>query len=187
MTAAVFFFFFPMQRRKLLPFLQWCCNGGRRWWAKKEWRCRGQCCCFCAPGGVGVAAAGCGRSSFSLLLLCYFFSLFLSVSLFSTLSQYLSFQTYLYSFLHFSLFSLLSFKLLFIPLSPVLALGVFIGQKGAGASLLPPYGSAWGAGLCCPATTPGWLANKRGWQGAAPSVYHHERVWGFERWQACGV
>ena len=73
------------------------------------------------------------------------------------------------------------------PRLPVLALGVFIGQKGAGASLLPPYGSAWGAGLCCPATAPGWLANERGWQGAAPSVYHHERVWGFGRWQACGV
>jgi len=208
MTAAVFFFFFPVQRRRLLPFLQWCCNGGRRWWAEKERRCRGQCCCFCAPGGVGVAAAGCGRSSFSLLLLCYFFSLFLSVSLFSTLSQYLSFQTSLYSFLPFSLFSLLSFKLLSIPplfsfvnslcLSPFFSLsrplacwrcgGVFIGQKGAGASLLPPYSSAWGAGLCCPATAPGWLANGWGWQGAASLVSSWERMGGgFGRHVACRV
>jgi len=62
----------------------------------------------------------------------------------------------------------------FFPLSRPLACwrcgGVFIGQKGAGASLLPPYSSAWGAGLCCPATAPGWLANGWGWQGAASLV-----------------
>jgi len=57
-------------------------------------------------------------------------------------------------------------------------LRVFIGQKGAGASLLPPYGSAWGAGLCCPATAPGWLANGRSWQGTAPLIFHHESAWG---------
>jgi len=61
------------------------------------------------------------------------------------------------------LYSLPLFFFLFSPpLSRVPALGVFIGQKGAGASLLPPYGSAWGAGLCCPATAPVWLANGRG-------------------------
>jgi hypothetical protein len=70
----------------------------------------------------------------------------------------------------------LSFPLLFLCLSSsfffrVLALGVFIGQKRAGASLLPPYGSAWGAGLCCPTTAPSWLANGRSWQGAAPLVF----------------
>ena len=64
--------------------------------------------------------------------------------------------------------------------------GVFIGQKGAGASLLPPYSSAWGAGLCCPTTTPGWLANGWGWQGAASLVFfHQESAWGV--WQAGGV
>jgi hypothetical protein len=57
---------------------------------------------------------------------------------------------------------------------------IFIGQRGAGASLLPPYSSAWGAGLCCPATAPGWLANGRGWQGAAPLTSHHQGAWGFE-------
>jgi len=43
---------------------------------------------------------------------------------------------------------------------------------------LPPYSSAWGAGLCCPATTPGWLANGWGWQGAAPLVFSIMRVHG---------
>jgi len=56
--------------------------------------------------------------------------------------------------------------------------GVFIGQKGAGASLLPPYSSAWGAGLCCPATAPGWLANGWGWQGATSLVFFITRVHG---------
>jgi len=62
----------------------------------------------------------------------------------------------------------------------VLVLGGFIGQKGAGASLLPPYGIAWGVGLCCPATAPGWLASGRGWQGATPLTSHHQGAWGFE-------
>jgi len=56
--------------------------------------------------------------------------------------------------------------------------------KGAGVSLLPPYCCAWGAGLYCPATVPGWLASGCGWQGAAPSVSHHEREWGFGSWQS---
>jgi hypothetical protein len=43
---------------------------------------------------------------------------------------------------------------------------------------LPPYSSAWGAGLCCPATAPGWLANGWGWQGAAPLVFSIMRVHG---------
>jgi len=80
----------------------------------------------------------------------------------------------------FSVHSFLSFPLFFLCLSlspPLLPLacwrcgGVFIGQKEAEASLLPPYSSAWGAGLCYPATTPGWLANGWGWQGAAPLFF----------------
>jgi hypothetical protein len=43
---------------------------------------------------------------------------------------------------------------------------------------LPPYSSAWGAGLCCPATTPGWLANGWGWQGATSLVFSIMRVHG---------
>jgi len=64
----------------------------------------------------------------------------------------------------------------------VLALGGIYRAKGAEASLLPPYCCAWGAELCCPATTPGWLASGRGWQGTTPSVSHHESVWGFGLW-----
>jgi len=63
-------------------------------------------------------------------------------------------------FVPFSLFLFyFSASPLFSPLPPLLRVGVravFIGQKGAGASLLPPYLSAWGAGL------PGWLASGRG-------------------------
>jgi len=65
--------------------------------------------------------------------------------------------------------------------------GVFIGQKGAGASLLPPYSSAWGVGLCCPATAPGWLANGWGWQGATSLVFLIMRVHEGRLWQAGGV
>jgi len=43
---------------------------------------------------------------------------------------------------------------------------------------LPPYSSAWGAGLCCPATAPGWLANGWGWQGTTPLVFSIMRVHG---------
>jgi len=80
----------------------------------------------------------------------------------------------------FVLFFLFS-PFLFFSLSSscVLVLGGIYRAKGAGASLLPPYCCAWGAGLCCPATTLGWLASGRGWQGAAPPVSHHEEAWGF--------
>ena len=76
-----------------------------------------------------------------------------------------------------SLFSFVNSLCLSLFFSPSLLLacwrcgGVFIGQKGAGASLLLPYSSAWGAGLCCPATAPGWQANGWGWHGAAPLVF----------------
>ena len=98
-----------------------------------------------------------------------------------------------FSFFFWSVFlssvrSLLSFPFfIYLPLFPVLLAlfagwrwGGFIGQTGAGASLLPSYGSAWGAGLCCPATLPGWLASERCWQGAAPLTSHHQGAWGFE-------
>jgi len=69
-------------------------------------------------------------------------------------------------FVPFSLFLFyFSASPLFSPLPPLSGAGVgavFIGQKGAGASLLPPYLSAWGAGLCSPATVLGWLAIGRG-------------------------
>jgi hypothetical protein len=53
---------------------------------------------------------------------------------------------------------------------------------------LPPYSSAWGAGLCCPATAPGWLAKGWGWQGAASLVSSWERMGGgFGRHVACRV
>jgi hypothetical protein len=85
----------------------------------------------------------------------------------------------------FPLFGSFLSLLLFLFLCPfsshLLALSaIFIRQRGAGASLLPPYSSVWGAGLCCPATTPGWLANGRGWQVAAPLTSHHQGAWGFE-------
>jgi hypothetical protein len=55
---------------------------------------------------------------------------------------------------------------LFLPFSPLFACwrwGVFIGQKGAGASLLPPYGSAWGAGLAAlPQRRVGWAVGVAG-------------------------
>jgi Zn-dependent protease with chaperone function len=55
---------------------------------------------------------------------------------------------------------------LFLPLSPLFACWrweVFIGQKGAGASLLPPYGSAWGAGLAAlPQRRVGWAVGVAG-------------------------
>jgi len=54
----------------------------------------------------------------------------------------------------------------FPPLFPLFACwrwGVFIGQKGAGASLLPPYGSAWGAGLAAlPQRRVGWVVGVAG-------------------------
>jgi len=95
-----------------------------------------------------------------------------------------------FSFLFWSVFLssvryFLSFCFLFLcPFSLLFHVwwrwGGFIGQKGVGASLLPPYDNAWGAGLCCPTTAPGWLASGRGWQGAAPLTSHHQGAWGFE-------
>ena len=74
----------------------------------------------------------------------------------------------------FSLFVLCYFSassLLLFFFSPVCwRWGVFIRQKGAGASLLPPYSSAWGVGLCCPATEPNEVASRCGWQGASLGV-----------------
>jgi len=57
---------------------------------------------------------------------------------------------------------------------------VFIGQRERGC----PYCCAWGAGLYCLATVLGWLASRRGWQGAAPPVSHHEGAWGLGFWQS---
>jgi len=57
-----------------------------------------------------------------------------------------------------SLLFILYFLSLFVPLSCVLVLGGIYRAKGVEASLLPPYCYAWGAGFCCPATAPGWLA-----------------------------
>jgi len=63
----------------------------------------------------------------------------------------------------------------------LLVLGaVFIGQRESGR----PYCYAWRAWLYCPAMVPGWLASGCGWQGATPSVSHHERAWGFGSWQS---
>jgi len=89
----------------------------------------------------------------------------------------------------FSLFSLhpLSFSVLFFPFPPSRACWrwvVFIGQRETGASLLPPYCYAWGAGLCYPATVPDEVANGCGWQGAAPLVFHHDGAWGIGFWQS---
>jgi hypothetical protein len=56
-----------------------------------------------------------------------------------------------------------SFCFLFSPLFTCWCWGVFIGQKGAGASLLPPYGSAWGAGLAAlPQRRVGWAVGVAG-------------------------
>jgi hypothetical protein len=63
----------------------------------------------------------------------------------------------------------------------LLVLGaIFIGQRESGR----PYCYAWRAWLYCPAMVPGWLASGCGWQGATPSVSHHERAWGFGSWQS---
>jgi hypothetical protein len=115
--------------------------------------------------------------------------LYLSQTL-SPISSFPIFFLFFFSFGPFpfrsflSLLSILSFLSLSVPLSCVLALGGIYREKGAGASLLPPYCCAWGAGFCCPATVPGWLASGRGWQGATPPVPHHEGAWGFWFWQS---
>jgi len=122
-------------------------------------------CCFC------VTSSPCffrflsslhshSTSRFKLLCILSFLSLF-SHSNFSPSPPLFSFVNSLCLFPFFSLSR---------PLACWRCGGVFIGQKGAGASLLPPHSSAWGAGLCCPATAPGWLANGWGWQGAASLV-----------------
>ena len=79
-----------------------------------------------------------------------------------------------FSSLRFVPFSLFVFLFLCSFSSHLLALSaIFIGQRGAGASLLPPYSSAWGAGF---AALPqhrvgwpmGWLA-RRGAPDFSPS------------------
>jgi len=134
--------------------------------------------CAETPVGVFFPAGLSLLFFFFLLLVClsqfpsrYPLFLCFSVSIISLSTQSVSLSRFPPFFLSFS------------SSSRVLALGVFIGQKGAGASLLPPYSSAWGAGLCCPTTAPGLLANGRGWQSAAPSVSHHESAWGVRFWQ----
>ena len=59
-------------------------------------------------------------------------------------------------------FLLFSFSFLYLGLA---SSAVFIGQRGAGASLLPPYHCVWGEEPYWPATAPGWPGNGRGWQG----------------------
>jgi len=114
--------------------------------------------------------------------------LYLSQSLSPVSSFPFFFLFFFFRSLSFLLFSFSSLRSLFCSLSSscVLALGGIYRAKGAGASLLPPYCRAWGAGLCCPATTSGWLASGRGWQGAAPPVSHHEGAWGFRFGRARG-
>jgi len=94
-----------------------------------------------------------------LFFRCQVVSLFvLSALLFVSLSNPPLFRTSSYSFLPLSIlfpvFSILS-VLSFFPPSLVLVLRVvFIGKRGAGASLSPPYCCSWRAGLSCPATAP---------------------------------
>ena len=68
-----------------------------------------------------------------------------SLSLSLSLSRRLSFSFRLISFSSLSFFSSSSFLVL---------RAVFIGQRGARASLSPPYRCAWGVAPSCPATTP---------------------------------
>ena len=92
-------------------------------------------------------------------------SLSLSLSLWLVLSILVPFL-FVFFLLRFVLFS-------FCPL-PVLALGAIYRAKGAGLFIIAhrEQGSA------------GWLASRRGWQGAAPLVSHHQRAWGFGSWQS---
>ena len=96
-----------------------------RWWAEEGWLWHGQCCCVCAP--VGVAAAGCGRSSSSLFCHC-FFSLFLSpcFSPNNSLSLSLGFPFFLF----FSTPSLCCRSLFFYPSHSAPPPRVFIGKGG---------------------------------------------------------
>jgi hypothetical protein len=90
------------------------------------------------------------------------------VSLFSTFSQYLSsFQTSLYSFLPFSPFSLLSFKLLSLLLSMLVLSSIYRAN---------PCCCAWGAGerpAVAPGEqgTPGEVSHERGFAGHACTVF----------------
>ena len=83
-------------------------------------------------------------------------------------------------------FSVFCFPPLFPPFR-VLALGGIYRAKGSGGVPIATLWQRMGSRVGCPATAPGWLGCGRGWQGATPLVYHHESVWGFGRWQACGV
>jgi len=99
--------------------------------------------------------------------------------------------------LSFSLKSPLVLKPVFFPLSPPLSLSlsfvffsfflslvlvlrvVFIGQRGAGSTLFPPYRCAGGMRPSCPVTTLDELDNGCGLQGTTPLVSHYEGAWGF--------
>ena len=83
-------------------------------------------------------------------------------------------------------FSIFSFPPPFPPFR-VLALGGIYRAKGSGGVPIATLWQRIGSRAGCPATAPGWLGCGRGWQGATPLVYHHESVWGFGKWQACGV
>jgi hypothetical protein len=155
------------------------CGGGR-------WRCHGSRTTAQSSGAV-VSSGGERDSCSSLLLrflsllqLLFLFFLFLFMCvcfqllflflfryrpsplsltvpllyLSQSLSPVSSFPVFFRS-LSFSFFSFSSLRSLFFSLSPscVLALGGIYRAKGAG--------------LCCHATASGWLANGRGWQGAA--------------------
>jgi hypothetical protein len=56
---------------------------------------------------------------------------------------------------------------------------VFIGQRGAGSTLFPPYRCAGGTRPSCPVTTLDELDNGCGLQGTTPLVSHYEGAWGF--------
>jgi len=95
-----------------------------------------------------------------------------------------------FSFLFWSVFlssirSFLSFCFLFLcPFSLLFHAcwrwGGIFRAKGSGGVPIATLWQRMGAGLCCPTTTPGWLASGRGWQGAAPLTSHHQGAWGFE-------
>jgi len=94
--------------------------------------------------------------------------LYLSQSLSPVSSFPVFFLLFFFWSLSFSFFSFSSLRSLFslslcVPLLCMLVLGGIYRANGAGASLLPPYCCAWGAGFCCPATVSGWLASGRGW------------------------
>ena len=142
----------------LVWLLRWrCCGGGR-------WRCHGSR--TAAPSSDAAVSSGGERDSSSSPLLYFFRSFFLCF-------VYQRLCLCPLGFVFFFLISLPGFKLplnlsflslfrysLFdhFPLCPpfLLALSaVFIGQRGAGASLSPPYRCAWGDTPTCPATAPG--------------------------------